>query len=141
MHGISRQSVQRWAAALARAGPAALRARKATGQPPKLLRAHLAALPALLQQGAQAHGFETDRWTTARVATVIARWWGVRYDRNYVCRLLHALAFSWQRPARQAREAGPGTLRQWLRRTRSRVSETRAKSTGAGLSPPSWLAG
>ncbi|MGE5848521.1 MAG: winged helix-turn-helix domain-containing protein [Candidatus Methylomirabilota bacterium] len=134
-YAVSRQSVHRWAAALARAGPAALRARTATGRPPKLPRAQLAALPVLLQQGATAHGFETDLWTTARIATLITRRWGVRYDRDHVCRLLHTLGFSWQRPARRARERDEATVRRWLRTTWPRVKKNaRGRRSSSGTS-------
>lgn len=132
-YAVSRQSVHRWARALARAGPTALRARPVPGRPPKLPRAQLAKLPGLLQQGATTHGFETDLWTTARIATLIARRWGVRYDRDHVCRLLHTLGFSWQRPARQARERDEATIRHWLRTAWPRVKKNaRGRHSSSG---------
>ncbi len=137
-YGVSRQSVHRWAQALTRAGPRALGARTATGRPPKLPRDRLAALPGLLQQGATAHGFETALWTTARIAALIARRWGVRYDRDHVCRLLHALGFSWQRPAKRARERDEAAVRHWLRTTWPRVKKNaRGRRSSSGTSPAS----
>jgi transposase len=39
--------------------------------------------------GAQAFGFATDRWTTAKLAAAIERRFGIRYDQDHVGRLLH----------------------------------------------------
>lgn len=39
--------------------------------------------------GAQAFGFSTDRWTTAKLAEAIESRFGVRYDQDHVGRLLH----------------------------------------------------
>jgi putative transposase len=40
-------------------------------------------------EGAAAHGFPRDRWTTGRLAEVIDRKFGIRYDRDHVGRLMH----------------------------------------------------
>jgi transposase len=42
-------------------------------------------------QGAQAHGFSTDRWTTGKLAEAIERVFGIRYDQDHVGRLMHKL--------------------------------------------------
>jgi transposase len=40
-------------------------------------------------QGAAAHGFTSDRWTTGRMAIAIKSRFGIRYDQDHVGRLLH----------------------------------------------------
>jgi transposase len=40
-------------------------------------------------EGAMAHGFGTDRWTTGRLAAAIEKHFGIRYDRDHVGRLMH----------------------------------------------------
>jgi transposase len=39
--------------------------------------------------GAQAFGFASDRWTTAKLAEAIHCRFGIRYDQDHVGRLLH----------------------------------------------------
>jgi transposase len=41
--------------------------------------------------GPRAHGFETDRWTTARLARAIEARFSIRYDPDHVGRLMHRL--------------------------------------------------
>jgi len=41
--------------------------------------------------GPRAFGFETDRWTTARLAHAIDARFGIRYDPDHVGRLMHRL--------------------------------------------------
>ena len=38
-----------------------------------------------------AHGYRTNLWTTARIAEVIEREFGVNYHRDHVGRLMHSL--------------------------------------------------
>ncbi len=40
-------------------------------------------------EGALAHGFSRDRWTTGKLAEAINRKFGVRYDQDHVGRLMH----------------------------------------------------
>jgi transposase len=110
--GVDRRSVRRWNSAVRRQGSAALRSQPAAGRPPRLrLRARQQLQRALLR-GAQAAGFPTDLWTCPRVAQLIQRRFGIRYHPDHVCRLLHALGFSPQKPARRALGAGRGGDRQ-----------------------------
>ncbi len=102
--GVSRQAVFVWAERWRRRGESGLRRRPRPGRPVKLARARLAQLPRLLAQGAEAYGFSSPIWTTQRVADLIWRRFRVRYDRDHVCRLLHRFGWSWQKPARRARE-------------------------------------
>ena len=81
-----------------------LRAAGRAGRKPKLNRRQLEQVERLLCQGARAHGFGTDLWTLPRVAAVIERHTGVRYHPGHVWKILGAMNWSLQRPARQARE-------------------------------------
>jgi hypothetical protein len=40
-------------------------------------------------EGAAAHGFSSDRWTTGRLAAAIERQFGIHYDQDHVGRLMH----------------------------------------------------
>jgi transposase len=59
-------------------------------------------LPDLMAKGAEASGFIGDVWTTARVAEVIRREFGVRHHPAHVSRILRALRWTAQRPVRRA---------------------------------------
>jgi transposase len=90
--GVSRTTASRWHRALnSTAGSEALRKRKATGRPCRLTKEQLSGIPALFAQGAAAFGFTDNRWTTARLATVIEQRYAVKYDHDHVGRLMHKL--------------------------------------------------
>ncbi len=89
--GVSRTTASRWYRALDGHGLERLRRRKAPGRPSRLQPSQLAEVPAIYALGACAFGFETDRWTTARLAHAIETRFGVRYDPDHVGRLMHRL--------------------------------------------------
>ncbi len=114
--GVDRRSVRRWKAAYRREGAAGLRARPATGRPPKLDRRQRRQLERLLRRGAQAAGFPTDLWTCARIARLIRERFGVDYHVDHICRVLRAMGWSVQRPVRVASERDEKQIQQWLKR-------------------------
>ena len=103
--GVSRASVCRWAATLAQEGPRGLEARPIPDQSPRLDEKAWTRLGRLLDRGAVAAGFATERWTLERIAAVIEREFGVIYHPRYLERPLKAHGFSVQRPATRARSA------------------------------------
>jgi transposase len=125
--GVSRQAVFVWAQQWRRRGEAGLHRRPRPGRPPKLARTQLAQLPRLLAQGAEVYGFSSRIWTTQRVADLIRRRFGVRYDRDHVCRLLHRFGWSWQKPARRARERDEAGIQRWVEHTWPRLKKTRKR--------------
>ena len=111
---VSRQSVSRWYREWRQGGVPALRAAGRAGRKPKLDRKQLQLVDRVLRQGAQAHGFGTDLWTLPRVAAVIERLTGVQYHPGHVWKILGAMNWTLQRPARQARERNEEAVRQWV---------------------------
>ena len=111
---VSRQSVSRWHRAWKQGGLPALRAAGRAGRKPKLNRPQLQRVERGLRQGARAHGFGTDLWTLPRVAAVIERLTGVRYHPGHVWKILGAMNWTLQRPARRARERKEEAVRQWV---------------------------
>jgi len=124
--GCSHSSVILWRDAVARRGPTALTAKPAPGRPPKLTARQRATLPRLLLRGAAAWGFETELWTTQRIATVIHREFGVRLHRAHVGRLLTALDWSCQKPERRALERDEPAIERWKRYRWTRIKKTRS---------------
>jgi transposase len=111
--GTDRSSLYRWRAA--DRGPAGLAARPHPGPTPRLSDGQLRELEALLQRGAQAHGWPNALWTAARVAQLIRRHFGVRYHPDHVRRFLRArLGWTSQKPRRRAKERDEGEIARWL---------------------------
>lgn len=124
--GCSHSSVILWRDAVRRRGPDALQAKPAAGRPPKLSAPQRARLPRLLLQGASAWGFETDLWTTRRIATVIQREFRVRLHRAHVGRLLTTLGWSCQKPERRALERDEAAIARWTRYRWTAIKKTRS---------------
>jgi transposase len=106
-------SVSRWQAQVRRRGPDGLRAKPAPGRPRRLTGRQRARLLKLLLKGASAHGFSTALWTLPRVATVIARTFGVTYHPAHVWKILRGEGWTCQQPARRARERDEAAIQRW----------------------------
>jgi len=121
------RTVQGWVAKAREQGVAALAAKPHAGAKPKLSAHQRNGLRRQLLKGAQAHGFETDLWTAARVQQLIQQRYEVEYHVNYVPDLLKSLGFSRQQPVRQARERNEPEIARW-----KRVDWPRIKKRPAG---------
>ena len=128
--GVSRASVCRWAATLAQAGPRGLAARPNLGPPARLDDKAWTRLGRLLDRGAVAAGFATERWTLERIAALIEREFGVHYHPRYLERPLKAHGFSVQRPATRAKERDELVIAVWPKRDWVALKKRRAGSTG-----------
>jgi transposase len=106
---------QRWHTRWRSGGLEALRSAGPTGHAPRLFDPRLADPTLALRQGARAHGFDTDHWTLARIATVIERVTGVGYHPGDVWKLLRRrLGWRLQRPARRAIERDEQAIARWV---------------------------
>lgn len=122
--GCHAASVLRWRRAWRRGGIKALKAKPAPGRPSKLSSRQKARLVPLLVQGAMAHGYRTELWTTLRIAEVIEQRFGVRYHRNHVGKLLHQLHWSPQKPEARAIERDEDAIEAWKRDVWPAVKKT-----------------
>jgi len=111
---VSRMTVSDWAKTLAAKGIRGLRKRKAAGSPSKLSKPQKQKLKRILDRGALAYGFPTDRWTLERVRQLIQQEFEVPYHRNYLNRLLRRLGFSPQKPLPQAVEQETELVQAWV---------------------------
>ncbi len=121
--GCAPISVMRWRDAREEGGVLALRVRVSPGRPPKLGVRQRQRLVKLLLQGAMTHGYRTEIWTTARVAEVIRKSFGVRFHRDHVGRLLHALGFTHQKPERRALERNEEAIERWKKEEWRRIKK------------------
>jgi transposase len=109
---VTRSAVSLWAQQLAAGGKPALR-RRSLGRPAALDETQRRTLAQVLKRGALAAGYGTELWTLARVAEMIERLHGVRYSTTQVWRLLGAMGWSPQRPARRALERDEAAIARW----------------------------
>lgn len=112
--GVDRRSVRRWKAAYRSHGAPGIQAKPAPGRPARLKPVHKQRLEAWLKRGAQAAGFSTDLWTCPRIAKLIHDRLSVSYHVDHVCRLLHNLGWSPQRPERRAIERDEPQILNWI---------------------------
>jgi putative transposase len=134
--GVSRASICRWAATLAQDGPRGLQARPIPGQLPRLDERAWTRLGRLLDRGAMAAGFASERWTLERIAALIEREFGVHYHPRYLERPLKAHGFSVQRPATRAKERDELVIAVWPKREWVALKKRRSRSTGRSCS---WM--
>lgn len=88
-YGVSRTTASRWQRSIVVTGVESLRKRRATGRPSRLTADQVDTIRKMYLDGAQAHGFSGDRWTTGKLAEAIERRFGIRYDQDHVGRLMH----------------------------------------------------
>jgi len=124
--GASPAAVSQWKRQLEAKGRASLRRRHPAGRPPKLSAKQRRRLGRLLDRGAVAAGFESHRWTRARVRQLIAREFGVSYNPCSLSHLLRRAGFSVQRPQPQAAERDEELIRAWLEKDWPRIKKVAA---------------
>ena len=86
--GVSRTTASRWHRTMEGQGIARLRKRKAPGRPSRLLSSQLVEVREMFAAGPRTFGFDTDRWTTGRLAQAIEQRFAIRYDPDHVGRLM-----------------------------------------------------
>jgi transposase len=94
------------------------------GKPAQLGAAQLAKVRRVLDRGPVAAGFDNDLWTLARIAEVIERVTGVAHHPGHVWRILKAMGWSLQRPARKAVERNEQEIARWVAEEWPRIVQT-----------------
>ncbi|SEE62364.1 winged helix-turn-helix domain-containing protein [Streptomyces sp. TLI_105] len=96
---VSERSVERWRRQWREAGATGVRSRGSPGRP-RLSQSQIARLASELERGPLVHGWADQRWTLARVKTLIGQLFHVSYTVEGTWRLLKRHGWSWQQPAR-----------------------------------------
>lgn len=96
-HGIARSSLYAWLKQLLVEGLASLKPKWKGGRKSKLNKTQKKQLCELIQAGPQAAGYVQGCWSGLLVQDLIWREFGVLYNAHYVCDLLKALGFSYQK--------------------------------------------
>src|SRR5467141_127654 len=95
--GLSSSCLYDWQRAFLLHGLESLRYRHGGGRRPKLTPKQRRRLGELLEAGPLVVGCETACWDAVLIRVLIWREFGVLYNRQYVCTLLHNLGFSFQK--------------------------------------------
>ncbi len=106
---VDRVTLRRWKTARS------LTARPNPGAVPRLTRSQKRQLVQLLEDDPTTYGWPTSLWTSSRVATLIHRYFGIRYHQAQVWRLLRSLGLSKQKPQLFARERDEAAIARWRR--------------------------
>ncbi|KQC40309.1 winged helix-turn-helix domain-containing protein [Frankia sp. ACN1ag] len=118
---VSTKSAYQWKRRWQAGGETALASRGPSGASCRLSERQLDRLHAELARGPAVHGWADQRWTLARVTTMIGRLFGVRYTLRGTSYLLHRLGYSPQVPARRATERDEEKITAWRAETWAKV--------------------
>jgi transposase len=131
---VSERSVERWRRAWRERGEAGVQSKGSPGRS-RFGPALIARLERELERGPLAHGWADQRWTLARIKTLIGRLFHVSYTVEGAWRLLRRHGWSWQQPARRAIERDDGAVEVWKKETWPRVRAPRQ----AWISAPTMI--
>ena len=112
--GVSTRAVGKWVAAYRASGDDGLKARPRAGAKPKLSKRQEQGAPSWLARSPKAFGYTSDLWTTRRLAQVIEKKYGVRFNSNYLAEWLTARGYSPQEPETRAVERDNPAIARWL---------------------------
>ncbi|WP_455772866.1 IS630 family transposase [[Kitasatospora] papulosa] len=140
---VSERSVERWRRQWREDGHAGVASKGPPGRP-RLSDAQMARLERELERGPLTHGWTDQRWTLARVKTLIGRLFHVSYTVEGTWRLLRRNGWSWQQPARRAIERDDHAVELWKREVAAGKSTAAANGAwvvfedeaGQSMTPP-----
>src|SRR5712691_9428872 len=112
--GLSASWLYDWQKAFLLHGLESLRYRHSGGRRPKLTPKQKQRLVALLEAGPLVVGCETACWDAVLIRVLIWREFGVLYNCQYVCTLLHNLGFSFQKARFVSDHLDAARRQQWL---------------------------
>jgi transposase len=111
--GVTKGAVSQWFKKAAELGENSLLHRPPPGATSRLSKEQLAELVELLTKGAEAYGFSGQVWTTKRIAWLIQYYFGVKYHRAHISRLLRQLNWTLQKPTVQANQRDENKISQF----------------------------
>ena len=132
--GVHAGSVSRWVCAHRREGPEALQAHKASGRPPKLSARQEKAVLSWVSKSPTRFGYADELWTSRRLAALIEKRFGVRFNSNYLVAWLTQRKQSAQKPAQRALEQDEAAIEKWLAEDWPRLQKKPGKSVPASSS-------
>jgi putative transposase len=133
---VSTKSAYAWRRAWTAGGEQALASKGAPGPQRRLSDAQVQRLTDALQAGPAAAGWDEDqRWTLARVCTMIGRMFHTTVAISTAWQLLHRAGFTPQQPIAKAVERDEQAIEHWRRHQWPAVKESRAGWARGSASP------
>jgi transposase len=121
--GVHPRTVQRWMQTYREHGMRGLKARPASGRPPKLSLQQERKVLRWFRQSPTEFGFTTELWTAPRVAELILRKFRKKFHARYLNQWLAQRRITPQKPSRQARERNEREIRRWVREEWPRIKK------------------
>jgi putative transposase len=133
---VSPKSAYTWRRAWVAGGAQALASKGSGGAASKLSKQQVLRLQQRLEAGPAASGYvEDQRWTLARVVTLIATMFHVRYSLKGVSLLLRRMGWTPQMPSHRAIERDEDAIASWRRHQWPAVKGSRAGWVRGSASP------
>lgn len=101
-----------------------------SGRPALLTEKQLLHFADILDSGPVAYGFLSGVWTSPMAGRILEEEFGVRYHKVHICRLMHQLGFSMQRPKRLLARADEAQQNRWRRQTFPNIKKKPKKKRG-----------
>jgi len=114
---LGEQTVRDYVCAFIRNGVDSLSYKRPSGCPPKLTKTQRKELADLITAGPEAAGYTSACWTTPVICDLILTRFGVAYHPHYVCELLDALGFSFQKARFVSDHLDEAARQRWLAET------------------------
>jgi transposase len=115
--GLSASCISRWRQDFILHGENSVASRHGGGRQTKLTPKQRKRLVELVEAGPQVVGCETACWTSVLIRVLIWREFGVLYNRQYVCTLLHNMGFSFQKARVVSDHLDAARRHEWLNDT------------------------
>ena len=130
---VDRSTLYRWRR-MAQSGPDGLMSAAHPGAPRHLTETQFHELEFLLGQGAKAHGWPNELWTSKRVANLIQKYFGVQYHDGHIRKLMRGvLHWTTQKPECRARERDETEIERWKSEEFPLIKKSPEQRRDAGL--------
>ena len=130
--GMSRGCIYKWLAAYNEGGVEALRAKKLFGRPPLLLPHHMRWIFKTVRRDPRQLQFPFALWTAKMVGVALYQKFGLRISKPTMCRILHRLGLTPQKPLHRAIQQSPKAVEKWRKEEFPAIQEE-AKKVGATI--------
>jgi transposase len=122
--GASPSTVSDWRTAYDKFGERFFEAHSPPGRRSGLSDKQMCRLEKLLLKGARRNGYATELWTLHRVAEIIEKHFGIRYELSSVWHILRGMGWSCQKPERRARERDENAIATWRKKDWPRIKKS-----------------
>jgi len=122
--GASPSTVSNWRTSHDQLGELFFEAHSPPGRRSSLSDKQRGWLEKLLLKGARRNGYATELWTLRRVAEVIEKHFGIRYELSSVWHILRGMGWSCQKPERRARERDEKAIALWRKKDWPRIKKS-----------------